>query len=189
MVHAERESAATATRGTTLRQRGFKSRSVYAGFAFLIGVSACGDADSDADSDGGAGSQPTGTAPQDEETTATAPQGEGEEGPVKVGSILDATGPLSLYGDPMVKATRLAVDTINANGGVLGRQLELVAVDSQSDIAQYTAGARTLAEDSDIVVVHGGITSASREAIRPIFNEAEMLYFYNQLYEGGVCEK
>ena len=107
--------------------------------------------------------------------------------PIRVGSILDETGPLNIYGTPMVDATRLAVDNINANGGVLGRPLELVEVDSKSDQNEYISGAERLAS-MDLAVVHGGITSASREAIRPVFDDAEMLYFYNVLYEGGVCD-
>ena len=107
--------------------------------------------------------------------------------PIRVGSILDETGPLNIYGTPMVDATRLAVDRINANGGVLGRPLELVEVDSKSDQNEYISGAERLAS-MDLAVVHGGITSASREAIRPVFDDAEMLYFYNVLYEGGVCD-
>jgi branched-chain amino acid transport system substrate-binding protein len=54
---------------------------------------------------------------------------------IKVGSILDATGPINIYGAPMIDATRLAIDHINANGGVLGRQLELIEYDGQSDNA------------------------------------------------------
>ena len=118
---------------------------------------------------------------------ATAPDEPAAGEPIRVGSILDETGPLNIYGTPMVDATRLAVDRINANGGVLGRPLELVEVDSKSDQNEYINGAERLAS-MDLAVVHGGITSASREAIRPVFDDAEMLYFYNVLYEGGVCD-
>ncbi len=107
--------------------------------------------------------------------------------PIMVGSILDETGPLNIYGTPMVDATRLAIADINASGGVLGRPLELVEADSKSDQNEYINGAERLAS-MDLAVVHGGITSASREAIRPVFDDAEMLYFYNVLYEGGVCD-
>ena len=107
--------------------------------------------------------------------------------PIMVGSILDETGPLNIYGTPMVDATRLAIEHINANGGVLGRPLELVEVDSKSDQNEYINGAERLAS-MDLAVVQGGITSASREAIRPVFDDSETLYFYNVLYEGGVCD-
>ena len=39
---------------------------------------------------------------------------------IPVGSILDATGPINIYGLPMIDSTRFAIDDINANGGVLG---------------------------------------------------------------------
>ncbi len=115
--------------------------------------------------------------------------GGGGSGPVKVGALLDGTGPLSLYGEPMVKAQTFMIEELNANGGLLGRQLELRYIDSKSQIPNYVAGARELVADEDVVVTHGGITSASREAIRPVFDQAKKLYFYNQLYEGGVCDK
>jgi urea transport system substrate-binding protein len=114
--------------------------------------------------------------------------GGGGAGTMTVGSLLDETGPLNSYGLPMQAAAKLAIDDINHSGGVLGKQLKLVDDDSQSDIARYTVLARQLAT-SDVAVVQGGITSASREAIRPIFHSARKLYFYNPLYEGGVCDK
>ncbi len=123
------------------------------------------------------------TSDDDEETAAPV-----DTEPIRVGSLLDETGPLNIYGTPMADATRLAIAAINAEGGVLGRQLELVALDSKSDQAEYIAGADQLVAE-DLAVVHAGITSASREAIRPIFDEAELLYFYNVLYEGGVCDR
>lgn len=111
-----------------------------------------------------------------------------DSGPIPVTSILDVTGPLSGYGLAMDKATKLAIDDINASGGVLDRKLKLTDQDTQSDEANYTLLAREAAS-SDAAVVMGGITSASREAIRPIFDSAKKLYFYNVLYEGGVCDK
>jgi urea transport system substrate-binding protein len=109
-------------------------------------------------------------------------------GTIPVTSILDETGPLSGYGLAMQDATKLSIDDINQNGGVLGKQLVLTDEDSKSDEANYTVLARDAAT-SDAAVVMGGITSASREAIRPIFHQADKLYFYNVLYEGGVCDK
>lgn len=113
----------------------------------------------------------------------------GGDGPIKVGSILDETGPLSIYGTAMADATRLAVKDINDNGGVLGRQLELITYDAQSDNAKYTQFATQLAQRDDVAVIHGGITSASRDAIRPVADRTDTLYFYNEQYEGGVCDK
>jgi len=108
--------------------------------------------------------------------------------PIVVGSILDESGPLNTYGKPMADATKLAVNDINAHGGVLGRQLKLITYDAQSDNAKYTQYARRLALRDRAVVVMGGVTSASREAMRPILDATHTLYFYNEQYEGGVCD-
>jgi len=108
---------------------------------------------------------------------------------IKLGTVLDNSGNLDIYGKPMVLATSLAVDEINAAGGLLGRQVEAIQYDTQSDIALYTKFAQQLARRDKVDVVHGGITSASREAIRQTFRRAQTLYFYNVLYEGGVCDR
>jgi len=108
---------------------------------------------------------------------------------IKLGSILDNSGNLDIYGKPMVMATQLAVDEINAAGGLLGRKVKVIQYDSQSDIALYTKYAQQLVRSDKVDVVHGGITSASREAIRQTFRRGNTLYFYNVLYEGGVCDR
>ncbi|MEP2642498.1 ABC transporter substrate-binding protein [Roseobacter sp.] len=111
------------------------------------------------------------------------------DGPIKLGSLHDLSGPLAATGEPMVYATQLAVKEINAAGGLLGREVELINYDTQSNIQLYSQFAQQLAVRDKVDVVHGGITSASREAIRPIFNRFRTLYFYNTLYEGGVCDR
>jgi urea transport system substrate-binding protein len=108
---------------------------------------------------------------------------------VPVGSLLDATGAINISGRPAIAGTKFAVEEINATGGLLGKQLDLIHYDTQSDIAKYTQFAKKLILDDEVVVIHGGITSASREALRPVINEYKMLYFYNNIYEGGVCDK
>lgn len=110
-------------------------------------------------------------------------------GPIKVGSILDRTGPLNIYGTAMNDATTLAIKDINDHGGVLGRKLDLVSYDAQSDNAKYTQYANQAAQRDHVAVLMGGITSAAREAIRPIADRSKTLYFYNEQYEGGVCDK
>ena len=111
------------------------------------------------------------------------------DGPIKLGAIQDNSGVLDVYGKPMVMATAMAVEEINAAGGLLGRQIELKQYDSQSDIALYTKYAQQLVREDKVDVAHAGITSASREAIRQTFRRANTLYFYNVLYEGGVCDR
>ncbi|WP_308462325.1 ABC transporter substrate-binding protein [Mesorhizobium sp. INR15] len=109
--------------------------------------------------------------------------------PIKLGSILDVSGIFDAYGKPMDMAATLAVEELNAGGGLLGRQIQKVSYDTQSDMALYTQFAQQLVRSDQVHVVHGGILSASREAIRPTLRKAKIPYFYNVLYEGGVCDR
>jgi branched-chain amino acid transport system substrate-binding protein len=108
---------------------------------------------------------------------------------IKLGSLLDTSGLFDAYGKPMDMALRLAVEQINAGGGLIGREVEIIAYDTQSDMALYTQYAQKLVRQDKVDVVHGGILSASREAIRPTLHKAGILYFYNVVYEGGVCDR
>jgi branched-chain amino acid transport system substrate-binding protein len=113
----------------------------------------------------------------------------GAEDPILVGSLHDQSGPLAASGVPMVDSLELGIAEINAAGGLLGRPLKLVHYDTQSNIQMYSQYAQQLALKDKVAVVHAGITSASREAVRPTFNRFKVLYFYNTLYEGGVCDR
>jgi urea transport system substrate-binding protein len=109
--------------------------------------------------------------------------------PVKLGNILDKTGGLNIYCLGQIDAIALAVDEINAAGGLIGRPVELLFYDSQSNNqlnAQYAT--KALLEDK-VDVLHAGVTSSSREVMRPIVHRYRGLYFYNSLYEGGVCDR
>ncbi len=108
---------------------------------------------------------------------------------VPVGSLLDKTGVITNYGRPNIAATEYFISEINAKGGLLGKQLQLIQYDTQSDTAKYPEYAKKLILENQVVVLHAGITSASREAVRPVIDEFKQLYFYNQAYEGGVCDK
>ena len=108
---------------------------------------------------------------------------------IKLGSILDTSGIFDAYGTPMDMAMRLAVQEINASGGLNGKEVEVLSYDTQSDMALYSQYAQQLVRQDKVDVVHGGILSASREAIRQTLRKANTLYFYNVLYEGGVCDR
>ena len=108
---------------------------------------------------------------------------------IKVGGLHDRTGVIGIYGNEMADALVFAVDEINAAGGVLGQQLELIEYDAQSTMANYSQYAQRLATADRADVIFGGITSASRESIRPVFDRFRKLYFYSTFYEGGVCDR
>jgi len=111
------------------------------------------------------------------------------EDAIGVASIHDLSGGLDIYGKPMVDAMTLAIEEANAAGGLLGRQLKLINYDTQSNMQLYTQFAQQAALKDKVAVVHGGITSASREVIRPVLDRFKTLYFYNTQYEGGVCDR
>lgn len=108
---------------------------------------------------------------------------------ILVGGIHDLSGGLDLYGKPMADALILAAEEINESGGLIGRQIRLITQDPQSNMQQYTQIAQKMALADRVAVVHGGMTSASREVIRPVMRRAKTLYFYNTQYEGGVCDR
>jgi urea transport system substrate-binding protein len=110
------------------------------------------------------------------------------ETPIKVGSLLDATGTIGLEGSRMTQTAQYAVDVLNKAGGLLGRPIQLINYDTQSSMQLYSQYAQQLVLKDRVDVIQGGITSASREAIRPTLDRFKTLYFYNTQYEGGVCD-
>ena len=108
---------------------------------------------------------------------------------IKLGTIADTSGPLQPFGTQKMQCIRLAVEEINAAGGLLGRKIELVTYDAQSSDQLYAQFAQQIALRDRVNVVHAGLQSSSREVIRPILRRANALYFYNTPYEGGVCDR
>jgi urea transport system substrate-binding protein len=108
---------------------------------------------------------------------------------ILIGGINDLSGGLDIYGKPMADCLTLAVEECNAAGGLLGRKLRLLTYDPQSNMQLYTQFAQQAALKDKVAVVHGGITSASREVMRPVLDRYRTLYFYNTQYEGGVCDR
>ncbi len=109
-------------------------------------------------------------------------------GPIKVGLIEDISGDFAAIGLPKLHGSVLAVEEINKAGGISGHPIELTHLDPQGDNARYQEFARRLLERDRVDALIGGITSASREAIRPIVDKGDTPYFYTNQYEGGVCD-
>lgn len=112
-----------------------------------------------------------------------------QEAPIKVGNILDRTGGLNIYSLKQMQAVAMAADEINKAGGLLGRPVEVVFYDSQSNNQLNAQFATQALLRDQVSVIHGGITSSSREVMRPIVQRFGGLLFYNSLYEGGVCDR
>ncbi|XAH25896.1 ABC transporter substrate-binding protein [Xylophilus sp. GW821-FHT01B05] len=111
------------------------------------------------------------------------------EDKIKVVGIYDLSGGLDIYGKPVVDALRFAAEEVNQKGGLLGRQIDFVNYDAQSNMQLYAQFAQQAALKDKATVVMAGITSASREVVRPVLDRFKTLYFYNNQYEGGVCDR
>ena len=109
--------------------------------------------------------------------------------PIVIASINDLSGGLEASGKPMNDVLHFAVDEMNAAGGLLGREIKVVTYDSQTNMQLYPQYAQQAALKDKVSVVHGAITSASREVMRPVLDKYKVLYFYDMPYEGGVCDR
>lgn len=108
--------------------------------------------------------------------------------PIKIGLMEDISGDLAVLGLPKLHGSQLAVEEINAAGGIMGRQVELIHLDPQGDNARYQEFSRRLLSRDKVDVLIGGITSSAREAVRAIIDRTDTLYMYTNQYEGGVCD-
>ncbi|MEE7449643.1 urea ABC transporter substrate-binding protein [Methylobacterium radiotolerans] len=108
--------------------------------------------------------------------------------PIKLGVLEDQSGDFALATIGKVHGIQLAADEINAAGGIAGRKLELVIYDTQSDNTRYQEFMRRVLQRDKVNAVFAGFSSASREAYRPIVDQLDGFAFYNNQYEGGVCD-
>jgi len=113
-------------------------------------------------------------------TLSATPTGE----TIKVGILHSISGSLALSELAVRDATLLAITEINNNGGILGKQLQPIIEDGASNPLIFAEKARKLLEQDQVAVVFGGWTSASRKAMRPVFEELNGLLFYPVQYEG-----
>lgn len=94
------------------------------------------------------------------------------QGTIKIGNIIVTTGPLKGPGEPAVTAVDIAVEEINAAGGINGRKIELIRFDTGSDPKQASVGTRKLAQDDGVVAIIGPFSSGEASVA---FNDAERL--------------
>lgn len=120
-------------------------------------------------------------------TALTASAGLAQDA-IKIGVLEDQSGDFAAATMVKVNAITFAAEEINAAGGIGGRPIELVAYDTQSDNTRYQEFMRRVLQSDKVDVVFAGFSSASREAYRPIVNQFDGLAFYNNQYEGGVCD-
>jgi urea transport system substrate-binding protein len=117
----------------------------------------------------------TGTA-----STETAAAGD----TVKVGVLHSLSGTMAISEVAVKDATLMAIDEINAAGGVMGKKLDPVVEDGASDWPTFAEKAKKLIQQDKVPVVFGCWTSASRKAVKPVFESMNGLLFYPVQYEG-----
>jgi branched-chain amino acid transport system substrate-binding protein len=88
--------------------------------------------------------------------------------PIRIGSFLSVTGPASFLGDPEQKTLEMQVEKINAEGGVLGRKLQLTVYDSAGDAEKARTFAKRLIEQDKVDVIVGGSTTGETMAAAPL---------------------
>ena len=103
---------------------------------------------------------------------------------VQVGILHSVTGTMAISETGSVEAEKLAIEQINAMGGVLGRQIEIIQEDGASDWPTFAEKARKLLVQDKVAAVFGCWTSASRKAVLPVFENENGMLYYPTFYEG-----
>jgi urea transport system substrate-binding protein len=112
-----------------------------------------------------------------------------ESDTIKVGILHSLSGTIAIIETSLHNAELLAIDEINAKGGVLGKKLEPVVEDPQSMVQVFAEKAKKLLLEDKVVAVLGCYTSASRQSVLPIFEQYNGVLLYPTLYEGEECSK
>jgi len=104
--------------------------------------------------------------------------------PIQVGILFSLSGNMAKSEEGMADAIEMAVAELNAQGGLLGRQIETVVRDGRSDPEVFLDEAKSHVEKQKVEVVFGCWTSSCRKSVRPIFEENNHLLYYPVQYEG-----
>ncbi|WP_242393242.1 urea ABC transporter substrate-binding protein [Anaeromyxobacter oryzisoli] len=110
-------------------------------------------------------------------------------GTIKVGVLHSLSGTMAISETALKDVALMAIEEINAAGGVGGKKLEPVVVDPASNWPLFAEKARQLVAQDKVAVVFGCWTSVSRKSVLPVFKELNGLLFYPVQYEGEELEK
>ncbi|WP_341930459.1 urea ABC transporter substrate-binding protein [Methyloversatilis discipulorum] len=103
---------------------------------------------------------------------------------VIVGQLHSATGTMAISETGSIQAEQLAIDQINAMGGILGRKIKVIKEDGASDWPTFAEKSKKLLVNDKVACVFGCWTSASRKAVLPVFEKENGLLYYPTFYEG-----
>ncbi|ELS04366.1 urea ABC transporter, urea binding protein [Xenococcus sp. PCC 7305] len=134
---------------------------------------------------GCAGGSDTPSTSTDDSSPASASGGD----TIKVGILHSLSGTMAISETTVVDAEMLAIEEINAAGGVLGKQIEPVKEDGASDWPTFAEKATKLIDKDQVVTVFGCWTSASRKAVLPVFESKQHMLWYPVQYEGQECSQ
>ncbi len=161
-----------------MRKTWAKLTAMAAACAMAVSMTGCGGSSSgsSADSTGAAGS-----------STEAAADSEG--GSVTVGLLHSLTGSMAISEGSVRDAEVLAIEEINADGGVLGKQIEYIEEDGASEPSTFATKAEKLLGEDEVATVFGCWTSSSRKAVKQIFEDYDNLLWYPVQYEGMESSK
>src|SRR6188768_3562612 len=103
---------------------------------------------------------------------------------VTVGQLHSATGTMAISETGSLQAERLAIEQINAMGGVLGRKIQIIQEDGASDWPTFAEKAKKLLVNDKVAAIMGCWTSASRKAVLPVVEQYNGMLYYPTFYEG-----
>ncbi|WP_421843884.1 urea ABC transporter substrate-binding protein [Marinobacter algicola] len=106
------------------------------------------------------------------------------EDPIKVGILHSLSGTMAISETVLKDTVEMLIAKQNAEGGVLGRELEAVVVDPASNWPLFAEKARELLAQEKVDVIFGNWTSVSRKSVLPVVEELNGLLFYPVQYEG-----
>ncbi len=122
------------------------------------------------------------------QTSSNSTPTSGDAGDViKVGILHSLSGTMAISETTVVDAEMLAIDEINAAGGVLGKQIVPIKEDGASDWPTFAEKAAKLIDKDQVVTIFGCWTSASRKAVLPVFESKQHMLWYPVQYEGQEC--
>jgi urea transport system substrate-binding protein len=109
--------------------------------------------------------------------------------PIKVGILHSLSGTMSISEVAVKDGELMAIEEINAKGGLLGRKIVPIIEDGASDWPTFAEKAKKLILKDKVAVVFGCWTSASRKAVLPVFEKYDHLLIYPVQYEGLEASK
>src|ERR1700741_2938509 len=112
-----------------------------------------------------------------------------ESDTIKVGILHSLSGTIAIIETSLHNAELLAIEEINAKGGVLGKKLEPVVEDPQSRVQVFAEKAKRWWREQKVGAVLGCYTSASRQSVLPVFEQNNGVLLYPTLYEAQECSK